>query len=68
MGFVKIIWVLQSENMKTFFQGPAGSTANVCAWQVNTEDWPWEVLVLLGYLALFRLCIYAALRRNTVLR
>ena len=40
----------------------------VCAWQVNTEEWPWEVFALLGYLALFRLCIYVSLRRNTVLR
>ena len=35
--------------------------------QENTEDWPWEVLVLLGFLVFFRVCIYVALRRNTVL-
>lgn len=40
----------------------------MCAWQVANEEWPWEVLALLGYLAFFRMCIYVALRRNTVLR
>ena len=34
--------------------------------QENTENWSWEVVVLFGYLLFFRVCIYVALRRNTV--
>ncbi|KAK9826122.1 hypothetical protein WJX81_005488 [Elliptochloris bilobata] len=47
---------------------PPGGLQEKLHLQVNTEEWPWEALALLGFLALFRICIYFALRRNTVLR
>jgi hypothetical protein len=33
--------------------------------QENTENWPWEVLVLLGYIIVLRAAVYVSLRRKT---
>ena len=33
--------------------------------QENTQDWPWEAIVLLGWLVAFRVAVYVALRKKT---
>ena len=33
--------------------------------QENTENWPWEVVVLFGWLVVLRILVYVALRLKT---
>lgn len=33
--------------------------------QENTENWPWEIVVLCGWLILLRVLVYVALRFKT---
>lgn len=33
--------------------------------QINTEQWMWEIVVLFGWLVVFRYLIYVALRYKT---
>ena len=33
--------------------------------QENTENWPWEAVVLIGWLVLLRILVYVALRFKT---
>ena len=36
-----------------------------CHTQENTENWPWEAIVLIGWLIFFRYLVYVALRYKT---
>ncbi len=44
----------------------ARQSVNVgCSVQENTEVWPWEVVVLIGWLVFLRILVYVALRFKT---
>jgi hypothetical protein len=33
--------------------------------QINPDEWPWEAMALMGWLIVFRILIYIALRYKT---